>query len=118
MGRSKVKMGVCFIGTQYCGWQPQGRGHQGESVHFALQKSLRKTLRNKSSPVASGRTDKGVHAKCQMVHVSMPVKCVPGTDIPIRDANRVMQLEDIRRAVNLELPPDIRVLFMADTERT
>lgn len=59
-------MWVWYRGDRFNGfqWQPVGRSVQAE-----LERALR-PLGVKSRPMASGRTDKGVHARMQVVQVS------------------------------------------------
>lgn len=86
------KMTIAYDGGAYCGWQvqPNGRTIQGElerAVHSVGGRSVRVT--------ASGRTDAGVHATGQVVSFQVE------TDLPA---------ETWRRALNANLPDDIRVL--------
>ena len=87
------KIIVQYKGTHYQGFQVQatGRTIQGE-INSAL-KILSKDEEVKS--VGSGRTDAGVHALAQVMRIEIPV------DIPA---------ENLVRAMNSNLPGDIRVL--------
>lgn len=87
------KIIVQYKGTHYQGFQVQSNGRtiQGE-INSAL-KVLAKTDEVKS--VGSGRTDAGVHALAQVMRIEIPV------DIPV---------ESLARAMNSNLPDDIRVI--------
>lgn len=84
---------ITYRGTHYQGWQiqPTGRTVQGE-INRALA-ILSKSDEVRS--VGSGRTDSGVHALGQVARLDLPL------DIPS---------EKLRKALNANLPADIRVL--------
>ncbi len=54
-----------YVGTDFIGWQIQKKG---KTVQKLLQKTLKKILKENIVLVGSGRTDSGVHAKCQSAH--------------------------------------------------
>ena len=63
MARYLIK--ICYDGTGYCGWQKQKNG-------LAIQEVMEKTLEifagKKTSLIAAGRTDAGVHSLGQYAH--------------------------------------------------
>ncbi|MFQ5551035.1 MAG: tRNA pseudouridine(38-40) synthase TruA, partial [Gemmatimonadales bacterium] len=81
-----------YDGTHFFGWQrqPAERTVQGE-----VETALAKLTQTKSSVIAAGRTDTGVHALGQTISFSVPDRWDP---------------EDLSRAMNAVLPSDIRVL--------
>lgn len=86
---------VAYDGTAYAGWQvqPDVRTIQGE-----FRSRLRLLLRDPHlCPVATSRTDAGVHALDQ--HLSFP-----------DSGPRALDPDDVHRTLNRWLPPDIRVL--------
>lgn len=82
-----------YAGTRYSGWQIQknARTVQGE-LHRALEAATRG---RQFETYGSGRTDAGVHALGQVVHVDLPSALPP---------------ETLVARVNDELPHDINVL--------
>ena len=82
-----------YAGTRYSGWQIQknARTVQGE-LHKALEAATRG---RQFETYGSGRTDAGVHALEQVVHVDLPTALPPDTLIA---------------RINDELPHDINVL--------
>jgi tRNA pseudouridine38-40 synthase len=85
---------VAYDGTDFLGfqWQSQGRTVQG-----ALEEALAQVTRTAVRVVGSGRTDRGVHARGQVV----------GFCVRWRHT-----LEDLQRALNAVLPPDVAVLLL------
>ena len=82
-----------YAGTRYSGWQIQknARTVQGE-LHHALQEATRG---RQFETYGSGRTDAGVHALGQVVHVDLPTALPPDTLVA---------------RINDHLPHDINVL--------
>jgi tRNA pseudouridine38-40 synthase len=84
-----VKIQLGYDGTDFSGWAAQpGR----RTVEETLADGLRTALRLAEPPrlTVAGRTDAGVHARGQVVHVELPE-------------------EPAMRRVNGILPPDVRV---------
>jgi len=84
---------LAYDGTDFVGMQRQPNGRTVEGV---LAGAIARIYGEKSSIVPAGRTDSGVHARGMVVHVRLV------------DAERV-PLERIARALNAELPSDVRV---------
>lgn len=61
---------MSYVGTSYAGWQRQPTGI---GVQQVLEEALQKLLRRPVEVVGSGRTDAGVHATVQVVHLDMTV---------------------------------------------
>ncbi len=59
---------IAYKGTNYHGWQIQQNAH---SVQQELENALEKIFTKKIETCASGRTDTGVHAEQQMVHLDL-----------------------------------------------
>jgi len=84
-----------YVGSSYFGFQIQEKGGKNQTtVQGVLEETLAKLFREKIRIVASGRTDRGVHAKAQVVNFKVDTK------IP---------LEKIKPALNKLLPSDVRV---------
>lgn len=67
-GRVRVRLDLAYDGTSFKGWgiQPALRTVQGE-----LEAGLAKIVREKVRVTVAGRTDAGVHASGQVVHVDI-----------------------------------------------
>lgn len=66
----RVALGVEYDGNGFLGWQrlsKPGAGGQ-ESVQAALETALSRVAAHPVGTTCSGRTDAGVHARCQVVH--------------------------------------------------
>ncbi|MBC3539593.1 tRNA pseudouridine(38-40) synthase TruA [Rufibacter sediminis] len=83
---------VAYDGTRFHGWQTQPNAL---TVQEVLDDCLRKVFRvAQVETVGSGRTDTGVHATQQWVHVELP---------------QVLSGDEIQHKLNRILPPDIAV---------
>ncbi|MCY7387352.1 MAG: tRNA pseudouridine(38-40) synthase TruA [Burkholderiales bacterium] len=89
----RVALGLEYRGTQYCGWQTQLNGC---AIQDHLKRALEKFLGEPVSTTCAGRTDSGVHAMLQVVHLD--------TGIERDDLSWI-------RGTNAGLPNDIRVIW-------
>jgi tRNA pseudouridine38-40 synthase len=90
--KNRYKLQIAYDGTAYNGWQVQPNG---TTIQAVLETAFA-TLSEAGVKVhGSGRTDRGVHARCQVAHV---------------DLVRAWEPIALCRALNGILPPDIRVL--------
>ena len=87
------KITVQYDGTRYNGWQKQG--NTPNTIQEKFENVLSRMCDCKVDIFASGRTDAGVHAKCQVANF----KCTSE-----------MSEEAIQNYLNTYLPEDIRVL--------
>jgi tRNA pseudouridine38-40 synthase len=98
----KYRITLAYDGAGYFGWQAQaGQTTIQEVMNGALEKL-------EGAPVtthAAGRTDAGVHAEGQVVSFSLSGRL-----------SREWEGRDLRRALNGNLPPDIRVLDAAPVD--
>ena len=91
-----LKLTLAYDGTRFVGWQRQA---DGESIQGLLEDAL---ARFEGAPVTvhgAGRTDAGVHALGQVASASVTFTHPAAT---------------IVRALNAQLPEDIRVVDVAD----
>ena len=86
-----IKLSLEYDGTNYHGWQIQPNI---PTVQGKIQDALKSILRQKVTVISAGRTDKGVHAKGQII--SFKISCY----FPPRQ---------LLLALNSVLPKDIRV---------
>lgn len=70
----RFRMTVEYDGSPYVGWQRQDNGH---SVQSALENAVLSLTGETVSIRGAGRTDSGVHAKGQVVHVDLTRAWVP-----------------------------------------
>ncbi|MGH3952022.1 MAG: tRNA pseudouridine synthase A, partial [Pseudonocardiaceae bacterium] len=102
-------MEVSYDGTDFSGWAKQpGR----RTVQGVLEDALAKQPPGAAVPrsvVVAGRTDAGVHATGQVVHVdAVPFDAVPGR--PPVDEQGIPDLQRMCHRWNRYLPADVRVL--------
>ena len=91
-GRKKLVIELQYLGTAYDGWQPQPNQ---SSVYDVVAAALHETTGETHGPVVAGKTDKGVHAKHQLVSVR---------------TERSHDNDALVAALNAALPKDVRVL--------
>ncbi len=90
-GSRRIALGVAYNGKPYLGWQTQPGGR---TVQDTLEKALAAFTREPTGTICAGRTDTGVHARAQVVHINTTID---------------RRLESWVRGVNAHLPADIRV---------
>ena len=91
-----LKLTLAYDGTRFVGWQRQA---EGDSIQGLLEDVLAKFEGAPVTVHAAGRTDAGVHALGQVA--SVRVNCLHD---PVT----------LARALNVHLPPEIRVLSVAE----
>jgi tRNA pseudouridine38-40 synthase len=105
-GHVRLRLDIAYDGTDFAGWAPQA-GQR--TVAGALDEALSTVFRTPVLCRAAGRTDAGVHATGQVVHVDVP------TDALSHAYPRTTRLGDseflplVRRLARF-LPADVRVL--------
>jgi tRNA pseudouridine38-40 synthase len=92
------KLTLAYDGTGYGGWQRQPNAI---TVQELVEKALEEVLGSRFSVHGSGRTDAGVHARAQVASCSLATHHSPLT---------------IRRALNANLPDDVRVLRVQEVD--
>lgn len=88
-----VVLGISYNGQGYHGWQSQP---DGQTVQDVLETALKEFTQHEVGVFCAGRTDTGVHALEQVVHLKSPV---------------VRPQESWVRGLNALLPLDIRILW-------
>jgi tRNA pseudouridine38-40 synthase len=90
---SLFKLFIEYEGTRYSGWQKQ---ENAKTVQGTIVKAANEIFGNDFVDLqGSGRTDSGVHARCQVAHL---------------DAKTILAPEIIRMKLNDLLPHDINIL--------
>lgn len=87
----RIMLVVEYDGTDYVGWQRQ---KNGVSVQGKIEDAIFSLTGERVSLVGSGRTDSGVSALSQVAHF---------------DTESTIPPEKLYRALNVKLPPDIRI---------
>ena len=89
---ARIALGLEYDGSAFCGWQTQPGGC---GVQDHLQRALREFTQHEVETVAAGRTDAGVHASAQVVHLDAQVQremrsWVRGTNASLHASARVL----------------------------
>lgn len=98
---NRVKIAVSYDGSRFYGSQIQKEKHY-RTVNGTLQKALEK-LGIHSQIVASGRTDKDVHATHQVIHIDLP---------PFWN-----DLKKLKTSLNRLISPDIYIQSIISTDK-
>ena len=91
----RIALGLEYDGSRFLGWQTQPGGG---TVQDALEEALSMIAGGALSVVAAGRTDRGVHAREQVIHFDVEAERPTSAWV---------------RGVNALLPPSIAVLWAA-----
>jgi tRNA pseudouridine38-40 synthase len=87
----KVRAVVAYDGTGYSGYQRQANA---PTVQQALESAIHQVTQRRSTVIAAGRTDAGVHAEGQVIAFETGWK---------------HRLDELQRALNAVLPQDVAV---------
>jgi len=79
-GLHRFRLDIEYDGSPYRGWQSQARG---KTVQDAVEAAIFRLKEGPKRLICAGRTDAGVHALGQVVHVDLAKDWKPGT---LRDA--------------------------------
>jgi tRNA pseudouridine38-40 synthase len=93
-----LKITLAYDGTRFVGWQRQA---DGESIQGLLEDALARFEGGPVTAHGAGRTDAGVHALGQIASARVTFTHDAGI---------------LTRALNAHLPPEIRVLAVADAD--
>lgn len=111
MPRARIALGVSYRGSAYHGWQSQP---DGQTVQDRLELALSRFADQPMRTVCAGRTDTGVHAFQQVVHLDPPVS---RREVSwIRGTNRHLPA-DIAVQWCREVPPDFHARHHARGRR-
>jgi tRNA pseudouridine38-40 synthase len=91
-----LKLTIAYEGTEFAGWQRQA---SERTVQAVLEDAFAPIEKGPVTITAAGRTDAGVHAAAQVASVQI---------------HAAIAREDLLRALNAMLPPDLRVLAIDD----
>ena len=103
-GFRRLRINLAYDGTNYAGWakQPNQKTLQG-----SVEEALAKLTRIQVATVVAGRTDAGVHATGQVLHVDIPTDLEPSRYRPTED---LWDYDHFKFRLNQMLDEDIRIL--------
>ena len=100
-GFRRLRLDIAYDGTNFSGWATQpGMRTMQDMVEEAVSRIARYDV----DSVVAGRTDAGVHATGQVIHVDIP-------DVPFADG---LTYRDLRYKLNRILDEDIRITEISD----
>lgn len=94
----RIALGVEYDGTDFHGWQRQ---RSGRTVQGCLEQALSRVADHTLATVCAGRTDTGVHATEQVIHIDT---------LAVRDETAWI------RGGNANLPADIRIQWAREVD--
>ena len=103
-GYLRLKIELAYDGTRYAGWAKQPNQL---TIQAEIESAIFKVTRNRSSTVVAGRTDAGVHAAHQIIHLDLPSDAAVSRYRP--DENR-WEIGNLAFRLNQILDEDIRIL--------
>ena len=92
----RIALGIEYDGTDFLGWQ---RLSHGQSVQAAVESALSFVAAHPVEVTCAGRTDSGVHARCQVVHF---------------DSDAVRSERAWRLGANTYLPADVSIAWVRE----
>ncbi|HVK32154.1 MAG TPA: tRNA pseudouridine(38-40) synthase TruA [Burkholderiaceae bacterium] len=107
----RIALGVAYRGGAYQGWQSQPGGR---TVQDRLEAALSAFAAQPVTTVCAGRTDAGVHALNQVVHLDAPVEREPFSWV--RGSNRYLP-EDVAVQWCRPVPPAFHARYSARGRR-
>lgn len=99
-GDRSFRLTISYDGTAYFGWQSQTGGN---TIQQTLVSAIAAVCGQRVTITGSGRTDAGVHALAQVASFSLDTSLSP---------------VDLQRALNANLPGDIRILAAQEVDST
>ncbi|ALG67359.1 tRNA pseudouridine(38-40) synthase TruA [Beggiatoa leptomitoformis] len=90
----RIALGVEYNGAEFCGWQIQEAGVR--TVQGCVEHALSIVANHPVTAICAGRTDKGVHALSQVIHINVT-------------AERTMRSWIL--GTNVNMPNDIGILW-------
>ena len=108
---SRLALGISYRGTAYQGWQSQAGGR---TVQDQVERALSAFAAAPVSTICAGRTDAGVHAFNQVVHLDSPVE--RDSFSWLRGTNRYLP-HDIALQWCQAVPDDFHARYLAQGRR-
>ena len=100
-GFRRLRIDIAYDGTNFSGWarQPGKR-----TVQEMVEEVISRIARHDVDSVVAGRTDAGVHATGQVIHIDIP-------ETPFADG---LSYKDLRYKLNRILDEDVRIMEISD----
>ncbi len=100
-GFRRLRMDIAYDGTNFYGWaaQPDRR-----TIQDLVEETIARIARVDVESIVAGRTDAGVHATGQVVHV----------DVPDAIFDSELTYKDLRYKLNRILDEDVRIMEITD----
>jgi tRNA pseudouridine38-40 synthase len=100
-GFRRLRMDIAYDGTNFYGWgaQPDRR-----TIQDLVEEAISRISRVDSESIVAGRTDAGVHATGQVIHV----------DVPDTIFTSELNYRDFRYKLNRILDEDVRIMDITD----
>jgi tRNA pseudouridine38-40 synthase len=100
-GFRRLRLDIAYDGTQFSGWgaQPDMR-----TIQDMVEEAVARIVRHDVDSVVAGRTDAGVHATGQVVHI----------DVADSAFEKDLTYKDLRYKLNRILDEDVRILDITD----
>ncbi len=102
-GFRRLKIDLAYDGTPYAGW---GKQPDQPTIQDEVENALGKITRSDCATVVAGRTDAGVHALHQIIHVDIPAAQTPNR---YRPDEVEWDTPNFHFRMNQILPEEIRI---------
>ncbi len=94
-GFLRLRIDLAYDGTNFSGW---GKQPDRRTVQEEVEKALTTATQSKIETIVAGRTDAGVHATGQVIHVDVP---------------NTLNLDELSYKLNRMLDTDVRIMKVA-----
>jgi tRNA pseudouridine38-40 synthase len=100
-GFRRLRLDIAYDGTHFFGWATQP-GHR--TLQELIEEAISRISQTDVASIVAGRTDAGVHATGQVIHV----------DVPDAMFERELTYLDLRYKLNRILDDDVRIMKITD----
>ena len=100
-GFRRLRLDIAYDGTNFFGWATQP-GHR--TLQDLVEEAISRISQTNIDSIVAGRTDAGVHATGQVIHV----------DVPDAMFERELTYIDLRYKLNRILDEDVRIMNVSD----
>lgn len=100
-GFRRLRLDIAYDGTHFFGWATQP-GHR--TLQDLIEEAISRISQTNIDSIVAGRTDAGVHATGQVIHV----------DVPDAMFERELKYLDLRYKLNRILDEDVRIMNVSD----
>lgn len=100
-GFRRLRLDIAYDGTHFFGWATQP-GHR--TLQDLIEEAISRISQTNIDSIVAGRTDAGVHATGQVIHV----------DVPDAMFERELTYLDLRYKLNRILDEDVRIMNVSD----